>query len=468
MIRLRNTCYFKIISILFTVIFLFPTDILFSVAQKERMDIQFQRSKSDYSKGEYEKASIRLKRLIAGYESMIQQDEQIDIETKCKQGQILLLLAACCEKLQKEKEARENYTLAIKILGKNFVIEGIKLKGLAIYKEIKKSKIETEGNIICKVSTKKKRVSPYLIAGVVVVAAIVVYFLTKKKPQRTLTVTVGEGVDGTPASGTFNYKSGSTVSYNYTLRSGYSSLVVKLDGNDVAASGTIKMDQNHTLTATASKQYTLTVIKGVGVDGTPDGGTFSYNAGDTVNYAYSLQTGYKDLVVTLDQVPVNSTGTITMNGNHILAASAAPKMQYTLNVIKDDGINGTPESGTYPYDENVMVSYNYSLKSGYTNLEVTLDGGPVTFSGTIPMNGNHTLKATAKKIWKLTVNRGPGVDGDPNTGVYDIADGEPQLYNYSLKYGYKNLVVTLDGSVVKPSGSITMNKDHTLVATAKE
>ena len=70
--------------------------------------------------------------------------------------------------------------------------------------------------------------------------------------------------------------------------------------------------------------------------------------------------------------------------------------QYTLTVTTNDGVSGTPTAGTHTYDENAVVSYNYSVGSGYKGLTVTLDGATVAASGNITMTGNHTLVATAE------------------------------------------------------------------------
>jgi hypothetical protein len=105
----------------------------------------------------------------------------------------------------------------------------------------------------------KKHSFPWLIAGgVFVVGAIVaLLLLTKKKSNSnssatfTLTVTVGEGVDGSPASGSTTYKEGTQVSYSYSVKSGYKTLSLTLDGTPANASGSITMDKNHTLNVAA-------------------------------------------------------------------------------------------------------------------------------------------------------------------------------------------------------------------------
>ncbi len=69
-------------------------------------------------------------------------------------------------------------------------------------------------------------------------------------------------------------------------------------------------------------QYTLTVTVGSGVGGTPTTGAYSYVENSVVNYSYSLQAGYTNLVVTLDGAPMGATGVVTVTGNHVLSVSA--------------------------------------------------------------------------------------------------------------------------------------------------
>lgn len=338
-------------------------------------------------------------------------------------------------------------------------------------KQLNKKKAEISGIILVKGEKKagKKRFLVLTLVIGVALLAVMAIFILKKSKKYTLTATVGEGVDGTPASGTTSYKSGAAVSYNYKLRSGYSELVVKLDGNDVAASGTIKMDKAHTLTATASKTYALTVVKGTGVDGTPDSGTFPYNAGDTVNYSYTLQNGYTDLVVKIDGLDASASGTITMNGDHTLSVSAGKIVK--LTVSKGTGVEGTPNSGTHNYKQGDTVNYNYSLQTGYTELLVKLDDNELNSSGAFTMDRDHTLVASAKKTYTLTVTRGTGVEGTPLSGIYTYKEGDTVVYNYNLMANFKNLVVTIDGKSTsalsgQSTGSITMDKDHTLSSSA--
>lgn len=117
-------------------------------------------------------------------------------------------------------------------------------------------------NVVEKPGVKKKKKFPVLlVVGGAVVVGVLVYFLLikKKKPTYTLTVTKGEGVNGTPAAGTYTYKEGETVSYNYSLQQGYTDLTVLLDGTAVSANGTITMDGDHALVAATTELGSISV-----------------------------------------------------------------------------------------------------------------------------------------------------------------------------------------------------------------
>ena len=471
-------------------VFLWQFDYVFS--QAENLEKQVTMAKTDFNKGNFKDAAKRLARLEAIYESVEKRDYKMEQEY----GETLLLLAACCEKAdikELKDTATEKYRLAKEKLGAQLSIPYVDLNDLKIYRKILKEELKSftthekalswensrkmlndfidkftnqgTGTVIQQPGHKNKKFPVLLVVGiVVVVAGVIAYLLTKKKPEKTLTVTVGEGVDGNPTNGAHKYKQGSNAGYSYTLKNGYSSLSVKLDGADVPASGNIKMDKDHILTVTAAKTYTLTVTKGIGVDGTPESGTFSYNSGDTVNYSYSLQAGYQDLTVKLDGLDTSAGGTITMNANHTLTVSAGKT--YTLTVNKGAGIIGMPDSGTFLYKDGTTVNYSYSLQTGYTNLVVNLDGSQINESGIITMDKDHILTVTSGKTYTLTVSKGTGVNGTPANGTFTYNDGNTVTYNYTLQIGYKNLTVTLDGVVVSNSGTITMSADHALSASA--
>jgi hypothetical protein len=156
---------------------------------------------------------------------------------------------------------------------------------------------------------KKKKFPVLLVVTGVAVVGLLVALLSKKKsePKKySLTVTISTGVNGTPGSGTTSYNAGTTVNYSYTLGSGYTNLVVKLDGNTVSSSGTIDMDKDHTLTATAIPTEGLTAYfpfngnandeSGNGNNGTINGATLTTDRFGKENSAYSFD-GVNDSII---------------------------------------------------------------------------------------------------------------------------------------------------------------------------
>jgi len=69
-------------------------------------------------------------------------------------------------------------------------------------------------------------------------------------PQ-ALTIVTGAGVSGTPADGQMSLPGGSVVDYAFTLRGGFDSLTVSVDGVRGPATGRITMDRSHLLLAGA-------------------------------------------------------------------------------------------------------------------------------------------------------------------------------------------------------------------------
>jgi len=93
----------------------------------------------------------------------------------------------------------------------------------------------------------------HMIAIIVLVFCLFSFITTCKIEQvegeYLLTVAIKEGVVGEPGAGLHSYPEGQVVNYSFQLSTGYTNLRIKLDGEVMAASGSIKMTQNHTLTA---------------------------------------------------------------------------------------------------------------------------------------------------------------------------------------------------------------------------
>jgi hypothetical protein len=362
-------------------------------------------------------------------------------------------------------------------------------------KEIEEPKVGDKSKVIAKPKkVKNKKKFPWLlVVGGLVVVGVVVFLLLKsnKKKEYTLTVTVGEGAQGDPTNGATKYKEGTTVNYNYSLQSGYKDLQVRLDGEVVSPTGTIIMNRDHILAITAAplNNFTLTVEKGQGVEGIPDSGVTTHEEGTVVHYSYTLRESYKNLVVKLDGTMVNSSGEISMNENHTLETTATALTEDSPPTVRiSSHSNGETVSG------GVDIKAETSDDKGVNKVEFYIDGELEKSDGEAPYRyywntsdyseGPHSIKVIAydtvnqtgedritlnvehtKPKYNLDVAVGEGVEGSPETGRYSYDEGTEVAYSYSLKSGYANLVVKLDGQEVGSSGGITMNRDHSLEAS---
>jgi len=148
---------------------------------------------------------------------------------------------------------------------------------------------------------------------------------TEAEESFILAVTVVNGVNGTPATGSYSYKKDDLVPYNYSLKDAYQNLRVTLDAASVANSGNITISGNHSLLAQADPNpaaFSLIVSVSAGVDGTPTTGTAYYLPNTQVDYNYSLKEDYIDLKVTLDGAAIAGSGSVTITKNSELSATA--------------------------------------------------------------------------------------------------------------------------------------------------
>lgn len=144
-------------------------------------------------------------------------------------------------------------------------------------------------------------------------------------------------------------------------------------------------------------QYTLTVTVATGVTGTPAAGVSTYTENEVVNYTYSLQTGYENLVVTLDGVVVGQSGVIAMNTNHTLTVTAEEVFDVTgewngtwyYGYIDSNMVctfTGGLYSGTLTGDIDYMGSIAtgpYTISNSNIEFELNYGGGTLFFTGTI-------------------------------------------------------------------------------------
>lgn len=73
------------------------------------------------------------------------------------------------------------------------------------------------------------------------------------EPPPALGIRVGRGVAGTPSTGARKVQWETVIEYDYTALEGFEDLVVVLDGEEVAASGSFTMDGDHLLLTSANR-----------------------------------------------------------------------------------------------------------------------------------------------------------------------------------------------------------------------
>jgi len=184
---------------------------------------------------------------------------------------------------------------------------------------------------------KKHKRFPWLPVLLGVGAGIVLVVLLTKTKKQTLTVNLNVGTAGTPAA-TAKFKKGSVISYNYTLKDGFRSLQVKIDGSVAPVRGTVTMDKEHAIDVSASEEFILTVDLGAGTVGTP-ATTASYPRDQLVDYQYSSKPSFGALQVRLDNIRVAASGTVTMSTSHTLSIDVSnDNASYRDGVLTINGI----------------------------------------------------------------------------------------------------------------------------------
>lgn len=170
---------------------------------------------------------------------------------------------------------------------------------------------------------KKRSPWPFIVAGAVVIG-VVVYFAFIRKPRYALTVETGAGVTGAPAAGRSVHKKGERITYGFLPADGYKELAVTLDNSVVPTAGTVVMDRDHVLRATAASmaEHTLVVRARTGVSGSPASGAFTFREDTIVSYGYFSTAGA--VSVRLDGVAAGRSGTFTMAKDHLLEAFLMP------------------------------------------------------------------------------------------------------------------------------------------------
>jgi len=288
-------------------------------------------------------------------------------------------------------------------------------------------------------------------------------------PTYQLTIAYGSGITGSPQL-TATHVQGTVISYSYALVTGYKNLLVTLDGSPVAATGTVTMDRDHTLSASALIQtFTISASSGPNGSISPTGSTtLNYNGSQT--YTITPNSGFVVSNVLVDGTSVGAVTSYTfsnLTANHTISATFATPPDFVLTVNLGAGATGVP-SNTLGYTLGTLVHYSYSTAPGYTNLQVFLDGVPVPSFGDVPMDSAHTLTVTAQILtYTITASAGPNGGISP-PGITTVNWGSSPVYTITPDPGYQVATLLVDGASVGASTTYTfapMFFNQTIAAT---
>jgi hypothetical protein len=289
------------------------------------------------------------------------------------------------------------------------------------------------------------------------------------------------GTVTTPGVGTFTYDAGTVVNLVATPNTGYRFVNwtgnVGTIANVNAASTTITMNGDYSITANFIRQYNLTTSSTAGgTVTTPGMGTFTYDAGTVVSLVATPTSGYRFVnwtgnVGTIANVNAAST-TITMNGDYSITANFV--RQYNLTTSSTaGGTVTTPGVGTFTYDAGTVVSLVATPTSGYRFVNWTGNVGTIAdvnaASTTITMNGDYAITANFVRQYNLTTSStAGGTVTTPGVGTFTYDAGTVVSLVATPDAGYRFVNWTGNvgtiANVNAATTTITMNGDYAITA----
>ncbi len=111
-----------------------------------------------------------------------------------------------------------------------------------------------------------KKKFPWLIVASVAAAAVIVVLLVTRNKDRSLTVEVSDGVSGSPRAGRYVYRKGTKIEYEFEVSGEYKDLSVKINGVASPALGTLVMNRDIRLEASATPMAAVATLTVRGPD----------------------------------------------------------------------------------------------------------------------------------------------------------------------------------------------------------
>ena len=301
-----------------------------------------------------------------------------------------------------------------------------------------------------------------------------------------LTISSTEGGDvTTPGEGTSTYDGVTMVDLVATPDPGYQFVNWTGDVDTIAdvyaASTTITMNGDYSITAEFAWQYDLSISSTEGGDVTEPGeGVFPRGEGSVVNLVAEPEEGYLFVewtgdVGTIADVYAAST-TITMNGDYSITANFGqiPPEQFTLTISSTAGGSvTTPGDGTFAYDEGAIVNLAAEADEGYQFLNWTGDVSTIpavnATTTTITMNGDYSITANFVAVYELTISSADGGEViTPGEGTFtydagtvvDLVATPDAYYGFAEWTGNVSTIVDVNAATT----TITMNDHYSITA----
>jgi len=307
------------------------------------------------------------------------------------------------------------------------------------------------------------------------------------KVALTTSSTAGGSVT-TPGEGAFTYYVGKVASLVASLASGYRFVNwtgnVGTIANVNAASTTITMNGDYSITANFMAVYDLTISSTAGGSvTTPGAGTFTYDGGTAVNLVATANSGYYFINWTGDVGTITNvnapTTTVTMNDNYSITANfeQIPPGKVALTTSSTAGGSvTTPGEGAFTYDGGTVVDLVAEAEEGYRFVNWTGDVGTIAnvnaASTTITMDDDYSITANFVKLviqYDLTISSTDGGSVTvPGEGTFAFDEGTVVNLAAKADTGYRFVNWTGDvGTVANVNAAtttITMNGDYTITA----
>lgn len=318
--------------------------------------------------------------------------------------------------------------------------------------------------------------SPY-VASLTKVSIESGYYRVDLYTQNKATATSGTGISSTSGSGTYKY--GTSVTFDATVRDGYT-----WDGWYNSAGTKVSSSKRYSFTIGTSdvsltakaigNKNTATASKGTGISATSGTGTYSYESnvtfGATVSPGYTWSGWYDGSALKSS----NQTYTFSMPNSAVTYTAKATANTYKVHFDANTG-TGTMSDQNFTYDAKQKLTANTFTKTGhtFTGWNTKADGTGTAYNNqqevsNLATSGTVTLYAQ----WDIsthtaTANAGTGVPATMGTGEYEYNESVTFIATVIPGYHFDGWYDS-NNNKVSSSGTFTFTMpDDDVTYTAK-